>query len=61
MRYEIFKAVAMRCKNKGKPKAHVTKIALLYNKVLDYVSVSVGGTNLVARSFCLDCTNSSYR
>ena len=42
MRYEIFKAVAMRCKNKGKPKAHVTKIALLYNKVLDYVSVSVG-------------------
>jgi len=25
MRYKNFKAVAMRCKNKGKPKVHVTK------------------------------------
>ena len=42
MRYKNFKAVAMRYKNNGKPKARVTKIALLRNKVLDYVSVSVG-------------------
>ena len=42
MRYKNSKAVSMRCENKGKPKARATKIALLYNKVLDYISVSVG-------------------
>ena len=25
MRYKNFKAVVMRCKNKGKPKGHVTR------------------------------------
>ena len=47
MRYKNFKAVAMR----GKPKACVTKIALLSNKVLDYVSVSVGARTWLLVSF----------
>ena len=51
MRYKNFKAVAMRCKNKGKPKARVTKIVLLYNKILDYVSVSVGARTWLFVSF----------
>ena len=49
MRYKNFKTVAMRCKNKCymklknlSYKARVIKILLLYNKVLEYVSVSVG-------------------
>jgi len=32
MRYKNFKAVAMRCKNKGKPKGHVTRDVLFYKK-----------------------------
>ena len=59
MRYKNFKAVAMRCKNKGKPRDVTKDNALFYKKFLSICFC--GGTNLLVRFFCLDCTNSSYR
>ena len=38
MRYKNFKAVAMRCKNKGKPKEHVTRDCVVLLKKKKFLS-----------------------